>query len=91
MEKTTENEMETGLYSGLQGLGFPRIRGTFLRRPRAGHSVKTPGIVEYLQAPGPITARYPSGTLLPFLFEGLLIKTNSRKRVPLLFRVYWGT
>ena len=30
MEKKMENEMETG---GLEGLGFPKIRGTFLGVP----------------------------------------------------------
>ena len=28
MEKKMENEMETGIYRGLQGLGFPKIRGS---------------------------------------------------------------
>ena len=30
MEKNMKNEMETGLYSGSQGLGFPEIMGPFL-------------------------------------------------------------
>ena len=30
MEKKMDNEMETGIYRGLQGLGFPKIRGPFL-------------------------------------------------------------
>ena len=33
MEKKMENEMETGFYRGLSGLGFPNIRGTILRVP----------------------------------------------------------
>ena len=33
MEKKMENEMETELYRGLQGFGFPKIRGAFLVVP----------------------------------------------------------
>ena len=33
MEKKMENEMETGIYRGLKGLGFPKIRGTILGVP----------------------------------------------------------
>ena len=33
LEKKMENEMETGIYRGLWGLGFPKIGGTILGVP----------------------------------------------------------
>ena len=73
MEKTWNMKLEVGLYPGLYGFGFPKVRGTFMGVPRL--QSKKCWVYVWRGFPGSIVGKIK----VPFLSWCLIKLSRQRK------------